>query len=64
MDTSLGGKWLVRKHEMGRPSWWWACGRIRGTDLGFHNKRFCHVQPWAILPYVKLSTLRGKGSLN
>lgn len=35
MDTSPGGKWLVRKDGVGRPSWRWGRGRSRDMELGF-----------------------------
>ena len=50
MDTSPGGKWLVRKAGLSRPSWRGAGGgglggRSQGTDVGFCHGRFpCPVQ--------------------
>lgn len=37
MDTSPGGKWLVRKDGMGVPSWWWGYEGNQGLDAGFHQ---------------------------
>lgn len=60
MDTSPGGKWLVRKDGLGRPSWGdvGAARALFQAPLSF----LCAVQSGAAVPHTKLPTLSGSGS--
>lgn len=65
MDTSPGGKWLVREDGLGRPSWWWGFGRIQARmlvpiNICFHPPQ-CKHEPYFLIQTPAMLAVQGEG---
>lgn len=63
MDTSPGGKWLVREDGLGRPSWWWGFGRIQARmlvpiNICFHPPQ-CKHEPYFLIQTPAVLAVQG-----